>query len=92
MAKTMLVFNNKIYGEDVAPVKCMYAPSGLGCCPFQGGGSVAVDSLFCVTSHCVWGFWVWSLFCYAILCVLSHFAIILKRKRESWFLCFNLSS
>ena len=29
-----------------------------------------------------------SLFCYALLCVLSSFAIILKRKRESWLLCF----
>ena len=24
-------------------------PGGLGCCPFQGGGSVVVDFLFIVT-------------------------------------------
>ena len=29
-----------------------------------------------------------SLFCYALRSVLSSFAIILKRKRESWLICF----
>ena len=36
-------------------------------------------------SHCLWGSCVClslSLFWYALLCVLSSFAIILKRKRE----------
>ena len=28
-----------------------------------------------------------SLFCYSLFYVLSSFAIILKRKRESWLLC-----
>ena len=52
-------------------------PGGLGCCPFQGGDSIAVDLLFNVLPVlCL------SLFYYALLCVHSSFAIILKRKRN----------
>ena len=31
------------------PVRLIWAPSGLACCPSLGGGSVAVNSLFVVT-------------------------------------------
>ena len=34
----------------------------------------------------------WSLLWYAFLCVLSSFAIIQSRKRESWLLCFQCLS
>ena len=34
------------------PVKCIWAPGGLGCCPFLGGGSV-VD--FCLLLLPLWG-------------------------------------
>ena len=55
-------------------------PVGLGCCQFYGGGSVVVYYcliyfLLFVLVLCL------SLFWYELLCVLSSFAIILKRKR-----------
>ena len=40
---------------------------GLNCCPFTGGGSVVVDSLFIDTPIFLWGFCIWSLFCYSVL-------------------------
>ena len=52
-------------------------PNGLGCCPFDGGGSGVVS-----TSNYLWGFWFWSLFCNAFHNVLSSFAITLPRKKE----------
>ena len=67
-------------GEDLVPVKCMEATNGLGCSPFQGGGSV--DSLFIVAPIVCVGSVFWSLFCYAVLSALSSFALILKRKSE----------
>ena len=30
----------------MAPVKYVWAPNGLSCCPFSGDGSVVDDSLF----------------------------------------------
>ena len=39
----------------IRPVKLIQAPGGFRCCPFQGVGSVFVDSL--------WMLCVWSLFC-----------------------------
>ena len=42
---------------------------------------MVADPLFGVLPIGSWGF-VMSLFCYAFRCVLSSFAIILKRKRE----------
>ena len=33
----------------MVPVKCIEAPSGYGCCPFLGDGSVVIDSLLIVT-------------------------------------------
>ena len=46
-----------------------------------------VDSLFIIAP--IEGLCVWSLLSYAIICVLSSFANILMRKRESWLLYFN---
>ena len=64
-------------------------PSGLGCCPFKGGGSVVVDFLFIVTPNvevCIC-----SMFCCTLLYVHSSIAIILMGKRELIALL-NLSS
>ena len=61
---------------DVIHKNSVVAPSGLGCCPFEGGGSVYVDSLFIVAPIVVGRFCVWSLFWYGVLIVLSKFAII----------------
>ena len=56
-------------------------PPGLGCCPFLGGGSVVVDLLFNVLPiGCVGSVFVFV--SYALLCVLSSFAVLLKRKKE----------
>ena len=38
--------------------------SGLGCCPFLGGGSVVVDSLLIVTP--IVGICIFSLFCFVV--------------------------
>ena len=52
-AEHFLYFNNsRIWGENLVPVKMHLStphPSGLGCCPFLGDGSVVVDFLFIVT-------------------------------------------
>ena len=64
-------------------------PGGLGCCPFEGGGSVVVDLLFIVTP--IVGFCNCSMFCCTFLYVPSSFAIILMGKRELVALL-NLSS
>ena len=40
---------------DVIHENSVLAPSGLGCCPFEGGGSVVVDSLFIVSPIVGWG-------------------------------------
>ena len=52
--------------------------------------AVVLLLLFCclVCFPLVVGFLCLSLFCCALHCVLSSFAIISKRKRESWLLCF----
>ena len=55
-------------------------PRGLGCCPFNGGGSVVVDLLFIVTP--IVGVCNCSMFCCSLLYVPSGFAIILMGKRE----------
>ena len=55
--------------------------SGFGCCPFQGGGSVVVYSLFIVAPIVFVGFVLGSLFCYDCL-VLQSF----HWGRESWLL------
>ena len=55
-------------------------PGGLGCCPFQGGSSVAVDVLFIVTP--IVGVCNCSMFCCTLLYVHSSIAIILMGKRE----------
>ena len=55
-------------------------PSGFGCSPFLGGGSVVVDSWLLVTP--IVGFCNRSMFCCAVLCVHSSFLIILMGKRE----------
>ena len=64
----------------MAPVNYTKAPGGLGCCPFEGGDSfVIVDPMY-------FALFVGILFVFVffnlLLCVLSSFAIILKRKRE----------
>ena len=71
--------------ESRVKIWCQYnafkPAGGLGCCPFRGGGSVVVYSLFMNLTLFV-GVLCWSLFWYSLLCVLSSFAIILSRKRE----------
>ena len=51
-------------------------------CPFYGGGSVVVDSVFNIPPIGLLGLRVWSLLSYALLGVLSSFAIILTRTRK----------
>ena len=59
-------------------------PGGLGCCPFEGGGSVVVDWLFIVAPIVV----VVIVICFvvryfmSILVFHSSFAIIFMGKRE----------
>ena len=57
---------------------CSSPPSVVGCCPFQGGGSVVADALLIVTS--IVGFCNCPMFGCALFCVHSSFA--------SWLLCF----
>ena len=67
---------------------------GLGCCPFNGGGSVVVHFLFIVTP--IVGVCNCSLFCCTLLYVHSSIAIILMGMRElvallnlsSWYLAY----
>ena len=48
-ALQLLCFNNnRIYGEDLPTLTCIWGPSGLGCRPFSGGGSAVADLLFYV--------------------------------------------
>ena len=87
-AKQFLCFNNNgIWGERLARVWCIWAPGGLGCCPFWGGGSVVNDLLFYVPPIVCWG----SVFVFVLVCitvyVLSSFAIILTRKRGCFCFC-----
>ena len=56
------------------------SPSGFGCCPFLGSGSVVVDSLLIVTP--IVGFCNSSMFCCTLLCVHSSFEIFSMGKRE----------
>ena len=80
-AEHFLYFNNsRVWGEDLVPVKCVWAPGGLGCCLFWGGGSVVVGCLFVVTP--IAGVSVCSMFCCMLLYVHSSIAIILMGKRE----------
>ena len=89
-AEHFLCFDNgRIWGEDLVPVKCVWAPSGFGCCPFWGSGSVVVDFFFIVTPivrvcNC-------SVFCCTLLYVHSSIAFVLMGKRELVALL-NLSS
>ena len=55
-------------------------PGGLGCCLFEGGGSVVIDFLFIVTP--IVGVCNCSMFCCTLLYVHSSIAIILMGKRE----------
>ena len=81
-AKQCLYYNNyRIYGEGLVPVKCIYAPGGIGCCLFFGG-------VLLVLIHCLLlpplfvGVLSWVLvLLFSTLC-LSSFAIILMGKRE----------
>ena len=80
-AESFLCFNDsRIWGEDLVPVKCIWSPGGLGCCPFWGGGSVVVDFLFTVVP--IVGVCNCSMFCCTLLYVNSSVAIILMGKRE----------
>ena len=55
-------------------------PSGLGCCPFQGGGSVVADFLFIVTP--IVGVCNCSMFSCTLIYVHSSLAFVLMRQRE----------
>ena len=67
-----------IWGEGLVPMECVRPPSGLGCCPFWGGGSVVVDFLFVVALFV--GVCGCSMFCCSLLCVHSGIAVILVGK------------
>ena len=58
-------------------------PSGFGCCLFQGGGSVVIDSML-IVAPIVCGVLCLSFVFYAVLSILSSFGTILLRKRDSW--------
>ena len=76
---TFFVFDqqrNLVRRFGISKIKLSPSPSGLGCCPFYGGGSVAVNSLLLQ----LWG----SMFFHLLLCI----TIILMKKRESWLLYF----
>ena len=79
--------------ESGAGIWCQWGafgpPSGLGCCPFWGSGSVVVGLLFIVAP--VVGVCGCSVFCCTLLCVHSSITIILMGKRELVALL-NLSS
>ena len=80
-AGRFLYFNNGgVWGEGLVPVECVWAPGGLGCCPFWGGGSVVVDFLFIVTP--IVGVCGCSTFCCTLFCVRSGVAVVLMGKRE----------
>ena len=57
--------SGRLWGEGLVPAECIWAPGGLGCCPFLGGGSVVVDFLFVVAP--VVGVCGCSAFCCALL-------------------------
>ena len=42
----------RIWSWGLVLVKCIWAPGGLGCCPFWGRGSVVVD--FCLLLLPLW--------------------------------------
>ena len=74
----------------MVPVNAFKSPGGLGCCPFEGSGSVVVvDLLFSVTP--IMGVCNCSMFCCTLLYVHASIAIILMGKRELVALL-NLSS
>ena len=78
--------NNRIYGEDLALVKCVYPPPPPPPMDKVAVRSKAVALLLLI--YCFMFFTLFavvlclSLFCYVLLCVHSSFAIILKRKRK----------
>ena len=67
-------------------IQTLKAPDGLGCCPGAAVRSNAEVLLllicYLVCFSLVMRVLCLSLFCCALLCVLSSFAIFLKRKRE----------
>ena len=71
----------------MVPVKYIYAPGGLGCCPFLGDGSVVVDFLFIVTP--IVGVCNCSMFCCTLLYVHLQFCNHLNGEeragRLAWF-------
>ena len=58
----------------------IYANFGLGCCQFEGCGSVVDELLFIVAP--IVGVCNCSMFCCTLLYVHSSFAIILMGKKE----------
>ena len=73
---------NMLYSSPIFKHLCCIVLGSLGCCPFQGGGSVVVVDLLFIVLPIVCGSSLFVFVCYALLCVHSSFAIILKRKRE----------
>ena len=74
-----------VWGGDLVPVGCIWAPGGLGCCPFWGGGSVVVGFLFVVTP--IVGVCGCYMFCCALLYVRSSVAVVLVGRGGGWLLC-----
>ena len=73
---------NMLYSSPIYKHLCCIVLGSLGCCPFQGGGSVVAFDLLFIVLPIVCGSSLFVFVCYALLCVHSSFAIILKRKRE----------
>ena len=63
-----------VWDGGLVPVGFVSAPSGLGCCPFWGDGSVVVDFVFVVAP--VVGVCGCPVFWCALLCVHSGFAVV----------------
>ena len=56
-------------------------PGGLGCCPFEGGGSVVVDLLFIVTPFV--GACNCAMFCCTLL-YCNHLELVALLNLSSW--------
>ena len=69
-------------GKDLAPLKYISVPVGLGCRPFLGGGSVVVVDLLFYAPLIICRGYVLDFVLVFIIFVLSSVEIILTRKRE----------
>ena len=84
----MCINKNRIYDEDLAPVKYNYPPPPIPHPPAANAVVCSKAVVLLLLLYCFMylplfvGVLCWSLFWYTLLCVLSSLAIILNRKRE----------